>query len=138
MKHLSILVNSVLKKVKEYPEVSFALVTFIGCLIYLFISSHNATVTTSGSDSSLDFLIKNQNKKIEAIEKKLDSLDIIIVSKIKEDSILTINIKNEIESTKTSIKKLKYENSKGHIIISNSDIDESYSTLTENIKKRKR
>mgnify|MGYP000237461108 CR=1 FL=1 len=86
----------------------------------------------------LDSIIKSQNEKIENLEGSLEKISEELRKKNKNDSVLSVKNTSKIYSLEQSINQIKIENGKKHSFIDSSDINQSYNTLTDNIKARKK
>ena len=85
----------------------------------------------------LEQIQKEQGERIENLESIVLQLRQEIADKSVQDSILQVVSKKKIIELQFFIQNIKSDNEKKHILNSNTDINQSYDILTNNIKKRK-
>lgn len=109
--------------------------------VFVFISFRSCNKPTGSvviDNPILDSIIKSQNQKIENLEGSFEKISEELAKKNKSDSVLSVKNTNRIYSLEQSINQIKIENGKKHGFIDSSDINQSFNTLTSNIKARKK
>lgn len=119
-------------------------ILFIGFVLLLMIiitatNIHSCKKKPTAVDNPiLDSIIDAQNKRINELEISLSEVTNELNEKKSQDSILSASNITKIISLQQGIAKLKIDNEKKHIIISNSNLEQSYDALRTNIKARKK
>lgn len=108
----------------------------IGLILYLIYNNGPKPKYDSINNPIVEQLLKEQAERIENLEYQLLKFNENFRKKIITDSILFYKGQKQIAEINTSLKIQKSENEKKHILNSNYDIEQSYNTLSNNIKKR--
>lgn len=126
-----------INKIIDWCYYNWKYFAIIGMILFLYswvnTNSHNIRDLQS---PILNEIIKQQDKRISTLEEQLLKFNKDFRKKIIADSILYSNGQKTILEINSQIKDNKYENQKKHIVNSNTDLNQSFDILTNNLKKR--
>jgi hypothetical protein len=122
--------------VNKSKFVVIAIIFIIVVLVYLIYNNEPKPKDDAINNPIVEQVLKEQAERIEQLEFQILEFNKNLRKKEIKDSILFVKGQKDISELKLSIKKSSDEAKQKHILNSNSDIEQSYNTLSNNIKKR--
>ncbi len=118
---------------------TFLMFVFLLLVIIIFFATKKPKIVTYKSDNKvLEQIQAEQQKQIDYLRFKTDSLNKELIIKKKLDAELQSRSENEIIDLRLQIKAIKNNANAKKDINNNADLEQSYDILTNNIKKRQR
>lgn len=118
---------------------TFLMFVFLLLVIIIFFATKKPKIVTYKSDNKvLEQIQAEQQKQIDYLRFKIDSLNKELIIKKKLDAELQSRSENEIIDLRLQIKAIKNNANAKKDINNNADLEQSYDILTNNIKKRQR
>ena len=118
---------------------TFLMFVFLLLVIIIFFATKKPKIVTYKSDNKvLEQIQAEQQKQIDYLRFKTDSLNKELIIKKKLDAELQSKSENEIIDLRLQIKAIKNNANAKKDINNNADLEQSYDILTNNIKKRQR
>ena len=118
---------------------TFLMFVFLLLVIIIFFATKKPKIVTYKSDNKvLEQIQAEQQKQIDYLRFKIDSLNKELIIKKKLDAELQSKSENEIIDLRLQIKAIKNNANAKKDINNNADLDQSFDILTSNIKKRQR
>lgn len=118
---------------------TFLMFVFLLLVIIIFFATKKPKIVTYKSDNKvLEQIQAEQQKQIDYLRFKIDSLNKELIIKKKLDAELQSKSENEIIDLRLQIKAIKNNANAKKDINNNADLEQSYDILTNNIKKRQR
>ena len=118
---------------------TFLKFVFLLLVIIIFFATKKPKIVTYKSDNKvLEQIQAEQQKQIDYLRFKIDSLNKELIIKKKLDAELQSKSENEIIDLRLQIKAIKNNANAKKDINNNADLEQSFDILTSNIKKRQR
>lgn len=118
---------------------TFLMFVFLLLVIIIFFATKKPKIVTYKSDNKvLEQIQAEQQKQIDYLRFKTDSLNKELIIKKKLDAELQSKSENEIIDLRLQIKAIKNNANAKKDINNNADLEQSFDILTSNIKKRQR
>ena len=118
---------------------TFLMFVFLLLVIIIFFATKKPKIVTYKSDNKvLEQIQAEQQKQIDYLRFKIDSLNKELIIKKKLDAELQSRSENEIIDLRLQIKAIKNNANAKKDINNNADLEQSFDILTSNIKKRQR
>jgi membrane peptidoglycan carboxypeptidase len=118
---------------------TFLMFVFLLLVIIIFFATKKPKIVTYKSDNKvLEQIQAEQQKQIDYLRFKIDSLNKELIIKKKLDAELQSKSENEIIDLRLQIKAIKNNANAKKDINNNADLEQSFDILTSNIKKRQR
>lgn len=118
---------------------TFLMFVFLLLVIIIFFAIKKPKIVTYKSDNKvLEQIQAEQQKQIDYLRFKIDSLNKELIIKKKLDAELQSKSENEIIDLRLQIKAIKNNANAKKDINNNADLEQSFDILTINIKKRQR
>jgi len=118
---------------------TFLMFVFLLLVIIIFFATKKPKIVTYKSDNKvLEQIQAEQQKQIDYLRFKIDSLNKELIIKKILDAELQSKSENEIIDLRLQIKAIKNNANAKKDINNNADLEQSFDILTSNIKKRQR
>jgi len=118
---------------------TFLMFVFLLLVIIIFFATKKPKIVTYKSDNKvLEQIQAEQQKQIDYLRFKIDSLNKELIIKKKLDAELQSKSENEIIDLRLQIKAIKNNANAKKDINNSADLEQSFDILTSNIKKRQR
>jgi len=118
---------------------TFLMFVFLLLVIIIFFATKKPKIVTYKSDNKvLEQIQAEQQKQIDYLRFKIDSLNKELIIKKKLDAELQSKSENEIIDLRLQIKAIKNNANAKKDINNNADLEQSFDILTSNITKRQR